>query len=75
MDFGYTEEQKAIRKMVRDFAEAEIAPGAEERDRTGEFSYELYKKLGDLGIIGMRFPEEYGGTNASVISVCLARKA
>ena len=57
----YTEEQEAIRRMVRDFARKEIAPGAAERDATGRFDYDLYRRLGDLGITGMTFPEEYGG--------------
>jgi len=74
MDFDYTEEQKAIQGMVRDFTEAEIAPGAEERDSTGQFPYELYKKLGNLGIIGMRFPKEYGGTNSDFLSICHAAR-
>jgi len=68
---GYTEAQKAIRELVRDFAQNEVAPGAEERDRTAEFSCETYKKLGDLGITGMRFPQEYGGTSTDYLSWCL----
>lgn len=72
MDFEYTEYQEAIRKMVREFAENEIAPGAAERDRTGEFDYALYKRLGDLGICGMVFPEEFGGTDSDYLSYCLA---
>ena len=72
MDMNYTESQLATQKLVRDFARNEIAPGAEERDRSGEFPYDLYKQLGKLGITGMRFPEEYGGTNTDYLSYCLA---
>lgn len=72
MDITYSEEQEATRKMVRDFAEKEIAPGAEERDRTGQFDYELYRRLGELGVCGMRCPEEYGGTDTDFLTYCLA---
>jgi len=72
MDITYTEEQEATRKMVRDFAKKELAPGAEERDRTGKFDSALYRRLGELGICGMRCPEEYGGTDADFLSYCLA---
>lgn len=72
MELGYTEQQEMLRKMVRDFAQNEVAPGAEERDRTGHFPYDLYRRLGELGIIGMCFSEEYGGTKADFLSFCLA---
>ncbi len=72
MDFGYTEEQEAVRKMVRAFAKNEIEPGAEERDRTGSFDYGLYRRLGELGICGMRFPERYGGSDTDFLTWCLA---
>jgi short/branched chain acyl-CoA dehydrogenase len=68
----YSEEQEAIRRMVQDFARKEIAPGAAERDASGEFDYDLYRRLGDLGIMGMTFPERYGGTGAGFLSACLA---
>jgi butyryl-CoA dehydrogenase len=72
MDFEYTEAQKQIRTMVRDFAVNEVAPGAEERDRTGEFDYSLWKKMGNLGIIGIKLPLEVGGSGDSLLSLCLA---
>jgi len=72
MDFEYTEAQKQIRTMVRDFAVNEVAPGAEERDRTGEFDYSLWKKMGNLGIIGIKLPSEVGGSGDSLLSFCLA---
>lgn len=72
MDFEYSEAQQQIRTMVREFAVNEVAPGAEERDRTGEFDYGLWKKLGELGIIGMNLPEEVGGASSDFLSYCLA---
>ena len=72
MDFNYSEAQQSIRTMVRDFAVNEVAPGAEERDRTGEFDYGLWKKLGELGIIGINLPEEVGGAGGDFLSYNLA---
>lgn len=72
MDFKYTEVQESTRKMVRDFADRELAPGAAERDRDARFDPKLYNRLGDLGICGMRFPEEFGGSNTDFLSWCLA---
>ncbi len=68
MDLKYTEAQEAIRKTARQFAQKEVAPGADKRDKTGEFDYGLWKKLGDLGLIGMMWPEEFGGQNADFLS-------
>jgi butyryl-CoA dehydrogenase len=70
---GYSEEQEAIRRMMRDFARKEIAPGAEERDATSGFDYALYQRLaGEMGLAGMPFREEFGGTDADALSFCLA---
>ena len=69
---GYTESQIQIQAMVRDFARKEIAPGAEERDRTGRCDYGLLRQLGDLGLQGMVFGEDFGGTNTDSLSFCLA---
>lgn len=68
----YTESQQMIKTLVRDFAEKEVAPGAEERDRTGQFDYKLYKRLGELGIIGASFPKELGGGGGDFLSMCLS---
>lgn len=70
--FDYTEEQLSIQRLARSFAQREIAPGAAERDREKRFDYELYRKLGELGIAAMRLPPEYGGSNADFLSWCLA---
>lgn len=71
MNFELTEEHKMMRKMVRDFAENECGPGLEERDEKEEFSMELYKKAGELGLAGVTFPEEYGGIGADYISYAI----
>src|SRR5579885_2894265 len=72
MDFSLNEEQLAIRDTCREFAELEIKPLAEEMDRTGQFPYALIKKMGALGLLGLPFPEEYGGAGADFLSYCLA---
>jgi len=72
MDFSLSEEQLAIRDTCREFAEQEIKPLAEEMDQTGQFPYELVKKMGALGLLGLPFPEEYGGSGADFLSYCLA---
>src|SRR5437764_1666172 len=72
MDFTLNEEQQAIRDTCRDFAEQEIKPLAEEMDRTGEFPYEIVRKMGQLGLLGLPFPEEYGGAGADFLSYCIA---
>lgn len=72
MPFELTEEHKMIRAMVRDFARAEILPTASERDRKGEFPGEILCKMGDLGLMGMSVPAEYGGAGVDTISYSLA---
>jgi short-chain 2-methylacyl-CoA dehydrogenase len=69
--FEYTEEQEAMRRVAREFARKEVAPGAEERDRTGQFDYKLYRRLGDLGFIGMLLPKEVGGSETDALSYWL----
>jgi len=71
MIFELTEEHRMMRKMVRDFAEKECGPGAEERDENEEFSMEIWKKAGELGLAGVTFPEEYGGVGADYISYAI----
>lgn len=72
MDFHFTEEQRAIRELAREFAKKEIAPCAAEWDRTREFPAALYEKMGAQGLMGLPFPEEYGGAGADAISLALA---
>ncbi len=72
MDFTLTEEQVAIRNTCRAFAEQEIKPIAEEMDATGAFPSALIREMGQLGLLGLPFPEEYGGAGADFLSYCLA---
>ena len=72
MDFELTDEQRLLRNTVRDFARAEVAPVAEELDRTKAFPYEIVAKMGELGLMGIPFPEEYGGGGADTLSYALA---
>jgi alkylation response protein AidB-like acyl-CoA dehydrogenase len=72
MNFDLTEEQTMIRKLLRDFAEAEVAPGADDRDRKGEFPEGIFDKLAELGIMGLPFPEQYGGGGADTVSFAIA---
>src|ERR671915_234333 len=72
MDFDLTDEQQAIRKLVRDFALGEVKPVGEELDRTKSFPYEIVAKLGELGLMGIPYPEEYGGGGADNLSYAIA---
>lgn len=72
MDFELSGEQKLIRDTVRDFAQNEISRRAAEIDRSGEFPLDIIKKMADLDLMGLPFPEEYGGTGADYGSYCLA---
>ncbi|MCY8934581.1 acyl-CoA dehydrogenase family protein [Bacillus atrophaeus] len=72
MNFDLTKEQHMIREMVRDFAKKEIAPQAEYVDRMGEFPVQTFNKMGELGLLGIPFPEEYGGSGGDTISYALA---
>src|SRR3954470_23483779 len=72
MDFELKDEQRLLRDTVRDFARSEVAPVAEELDRTKSFPYELVAKLGELGFMGIPFPEEFGGGGADTLSYALA---
>ncbi len=72
MNFDLTEEQELIRQTVRDFAEREIKPIAQELDEKAEFSYELTQKMGELGLFGMYLPEKYGGQGMDTLSYIIA---
>lgn len=72
MDFTLNDEQIAIRDTCREFAEQEIKPIAEEMDAMGEFPYALIHQMGELGLLGLPFPEEYGGAGADFLSYCIA---
>jgi alkylation response protein AidB-like acyl-CoA dehydrogenase len=71
MDFRPTEEQELLRRAVREFAAAEIRPHVREWDEAQHFPAELVPKLGALGLMGIQFPEEYGGAGMSAIDYCI----
>lgn len=72
MDFELTDEQRMIQSMVRDFAEKEVKPIAEEIDREERVPSENIKKMGELGLLGMTVPREYGGSGADYVSYAIA---
>ncbi len=72
LDFDLTEEQQMMRKMVRNFAEREIAPIAQKLDDNEEFSYALTRRMGDLNLFGPFVPEEYGGSHVGYVSYIIA---
>jgi alkylation response protein AidB-like acyl-CoA dehydrogenase len=72
MNFSYSEDHIAIRDAARDFAENEIASSAVERDKTGEFPYEITKKMGELGFLGMMVDPKWGGAGLDCVSYVLA---
>jgi len=72
VDFELNDEQRLLRDTVRDFARNEVAPQAEELDRTKSFPYELVAKMGELGLMGIPFSPEYGGGGADILSYALA---
>lgn len=72
MNFDLTPDQKALQERVREFAQAEIAPRAEQLDREGVFPTELFKQVGELGVMSIPFPEELGGMGLGVFDAVLA---
>jgi short/branched chain acyl-CoA dehydrogenase len=72
MDLDLSQQHRLFRDTVREFAEGEIAPVAEELDRSSRFPLDELRKAADLGLLGIPFPEEYGGTGADTLSYALA---
>jgi alkylation response protein AidB-like acyl-CoA dehydrogenase len=72
MDFRFTEQEELLRRTVRQFAEAEIRPHVRAWDESQHFPSELVPKLADLGLMGIQFPEDYGGAAMSAIEYCIA---
>ncbi|MET0127981.1 MAG: acyl-CoA dehydrogenase family protein [Solirubrobacterales bacterium] len=72
MDFQLSDEQRLLRDTVRDFARNEVAPAAEELDRTKSFPYDLVAKMGELDLMGIPFPERYGGGGGDSLAYALA---
>lgn len=72
MDFKLSEEHEMIRKMVRDFAEKDVAPTASERDEEERFDMDIWHKMAELGLTGIPWPEEYGGIGSDYLAYCIA---
>ena len=72
MDFAFSEDQELLRRTVREFAESEIAPHMMEWDEKQEFPAKVMAQLGELGIMGIIFPEEYGGAGLGYMEYALA---
>jgi len=71
MDFTLTDEQKTLRRRVRDFAVEELKPGAARRDETGEFPMQAVTRMGEMGLMGIAFPKEYGGGGGDFIDYAI----
>ena len=72
MDHRLSDEHEALRKSVEAFARDVVAPQAEHADRTGEFPYDVIRQMGEMGLFGLPFPEEYGGMGGDFLALCLA---
>jgi short/branched chain acyl-CoA dehydrogenase len=72
VDFDLSPDHELIRRTVREFAEGEVAPVAEELDRTKSFPYDIVAQLGKLNLMGIPFPEEYGGGGGDTLAYALA---
>jgi alkylation response protein AidB-like acyl-CoA dehydrogenase len=72
MDFALSEEHRMLQRMVREFAEREIAPRAEEIDATDEFPHDLFCRMGEVGLLGLPFPPQYGGSGADYHAMVIA---
>jgi short/branched chain acyl-CoA dehydrogenase len=72
VDFDFSDEQERFRKVVRDFAEREIAPYAETWDREHVFPVDVVRAMGDIGLFGLPFPERFGGSGADFTTLCIA---
>ncbi len=71
MDFNLSEQELAVQKLARDFAQKEIAPYVMKYDESQDFPMDIAKKLGEIGFLGIIFPEEYGGSNFSTIEYAI----
>jgi butyryl-CoA dehydrogenase len=74
MNFELTDAQRLLRDMVREFAEKEIQPRAAEIDQTDEFPWDLWRRMADLGILGMTLPPEYGGSGMDTVCWAIAQE-
>ena len=74
MDFAFTEEQKMLRGLVKEFTDSEIKPLAPQIDEKEDIPHELIKKLGEIGFLGLAYPEEYGGGGFGEIGYCIMQE-
>lgn len=72
LDFNFTDEQELFRRTVREFAQKEVAPKIRECERKGQFPWEIYRKMGKAGLLGLRLPREYGGQEADATTMAIA---
>jgi alkylation response protein AidB-like acyl-CoA dehydrogenase len=72
LSFELTPEQEELKRLVREFAAKEVAPRAEEMNSRREFPTDLVQQMGDMGLFGLPFPEEYGGSGGTFLDLCLA---
>ena len=72
LNFQLSEDIDALRDAVREFAQSEIAPRAAEIDRNDQFPMDLWRKFGDLGVLGITVPEEFGGANMGYLAHMVA---
>jgi short/branched chain acyl-CoA dehydrogenase len=72
ISYALTDEQEELRAVVRRFAAEEVAPRAEEMNQRREFPVDLVKQMGEMGLFGLPFPEEYGGSGGTYLDLCLA---
>src|SRR5437879_2070685 len=72
MDFDLTPEQEEFRKAIREFAQEVVAPRAEEMVREAKLPIDIVEQMGELGLFGLPFPEEYGGQGADFLTLCIA---
>ena len=75
MDFDLTEEQRSLRDSILEFARRELNDDVVERDKSGTFSLEAWKKCADFGLLGLPVPEEYGGAGADALTTMVALEA
>ncbi len=69
LDFDFSEEQALFRRTVREYAKKEIAPKIRDAESKGKFPWELYRKMGQAGLLGLRFPKQYGGQEADAVTM------
>jgi short/branched chain acyl-CoA dehydrogenase len=72
MDFDLTQDQRDFRAAIREFAEEVVAPRAAEMDERGELPMDIVKQMGEMGLFGLPFPEEYGGQGSDFLTLCIA---